>query len=161
MTTFSPAPKPESKAKSRKPLVRGSPPKRSTTPIPRSPITPKKRSKTEKERIYGSPDKIAFVKRLPCAACGIVGYSEVAHSKSVGMGRKENHRHTLPLCGPHMPTRIGNQERIAFEGPTEGCHAKLHRIGRQSFESFTNCHLETAAAKCELDWQRHNQPTGE
>lgn len=42
------------------------------------------------------------VASLPCACCGIVGYSQAAHSNRAedgkGLGLKANYRATFPLC---------------------------------------------------------------
>ena len=64
---------------------------------------------------------LAFIRTLPCFACGRTGYSEAAHVRSGtdgGVGTKPSDRWSLPLCcGP------------------EGCHATQHRVGELAFYS--------------------------
>lgn len=84
MTDFSPVPKPpkrEQKAKKR--------PKRSNPA----------RKASEFLRCYGSAERVAWVKSLPCFACGLIGHTENAHLPShSGAGRKGDARHIVPLC---------------------------------------------------------------
>jgi len=65
--------------------------------------------------------ELAYFKRvaaLPCAECGIHGFSQCAHSNSAahgkGMGLKADYRATFPLCC----TRFG----------VLGCHAALDQL---------------------------------
>ena len=61
---------------------------------------------------------LAFVRRLPCVACGKAAPSEAAHARTGtdgGLGMKPGDRYAVPLC-------------IA-------CHAKQHRIGELTFWS--------------------------
>lgn len=76
-----------------------------------------KRKTREWTRAYGSKERVAFVKSLACANCGIVGYSQNAHTKNGGAGRKGDYTTIIPLCGPH-----------GFPGFIyEGCHARWDR----------------------------------
>lgn len=129
---------------------------RATKPIARSkPVPKKKRTPSEFARIYGSKARVAWVKALPCAACGYAGpvLRENAHTKTGGVGRKADARWVAPLCvtrPSHLrPNRV------------EGCHNLLHRVGRQTLELQTNVHLETAAGRTELAWQAHLNGSGE
>lgn len=63
----------------------------------RKPSKAKVRSNIEFQRIYGSKQRIEFVKNLPCSVCARKP-SENAHIKSGGMGRKADYRHIIPLC---------------------------------------------------------------
>ena len=61
---------------------------------------------------------LAFVRQLPCVACGKAAPSEAAHVRTGtdgGVGVKPGHRYTVPLCTV--------------------CHAKQHRIGELTFWS--------------------------
>ena len=39
-----------------------------------------------------------LVAALPCAACGVIGYSQAAHPPPTGKGIKEDDRECFPLC---------------------------------------------------------------
>jgi hypothetical protein len=61
---------------------------------------------------------LAFVRQLPCVACGKAAPSEAAHVRTGtdgGVGVKPGDRYAVPLCA--------------------ACHAKQHRIGELSFWS--------------------------
>ena len=102
------------------------------------------RQKREKARTNGSPERDAFVRGLPCCACGIEGYSEVAHvgKEGKGAGIKANYDQTAPLCGP----------RISFRGIEPGCHRASHR-GQVSFERAQWIDLQACAAETERAWR--------
>jgi hypothetical protein len=61
---------------------------------------------------------LAFVRQLPCVACGKAAPSEAAHVRAAtdgGTAVKPGDRYAVPLC--------------------TACHAKQHRIGELSFWS--------------------------
>ena len=61
---------------------------------------------------------LAFVRQLPCVACGKAAPSEAAHVRTGtdgGIGKKPGDRYAVPLCTT--------------------CHAKQHRIGELTFWS--------------------------
>jgi hypothetical protein len=61
---------------------------------------------------------LAFVRQLPCVACGKAAPSEAAHVRTAadgGVGMKPADRYAVPLCTT--------------------CHAKQHRMGELSFWS--------------------------
>jgi hypothetical protein len=61
---------------------------------------------------------LAFVRQLPCVACGKAAPSEAAHVRTGtdgGVGVKPGDRYAIPLC--------------------TACHADQHRIGELSFWS--------------------------
>jgi hypothetical protein len=61
---------------------------------------------------------LAFVRQLPCVACGKAAPSEAAHVRTGtdgGVGVKPADRYAVPLCA--------------------ACHARQHRIGELSFWS--------------------------
>jgi len=61
---------------------------------------------------------LAFVRQLPCVACGKAAPSEPAHVRTGtdgGVGVKPGDRYAVPLCA--------------------ACHAKQHRVGELTFWS--------------------------
>jgi hypothetical protein len=85
-------------------------------PAPRIPRTlaPSKPSPNLRRRV----EHLAFVRQLPCVACGKPAPSEAAHVRTgtdSGVGIKPGDRYALPLCS--------------------ACHATQHRIGELTFWS--------------------------
>lgn len=107
------------------------------------------RKAREFKRAYGSKARVAWVKSLPCVACGVVGYSENAHVTSGGVGRKADASQIVPLCGARplfgLPGYAG----------TEGCHREAHRTGRELFAQRWKLDLDAAAAATETAWLAH------
>lgn len=130
--------------------MKRTPLRRSTKAIARL-VPPKKRrrSKAERLRIYGPPGFVEWIHEQPCIACGIVGFSEVAHTKTGGMGRKAGWRDSVPLCG---------RRRTPDMYLTEGCHAVLHQSGRDSFEAAYDVDLEVAAISTHKLWLSETEP---
>jgi len=61
---------------------------------------------------------LAFIRQLPCVACGKAAPSEPAHVRTGtdgGIGMKPGDRYAVPLC--------------------TACHAKQHRVGELTFWS--------------------------
>ena len=61
---------------------------------------------------------LAFVRQLPCVACGTAAPSHAAHVRTGsdgGVGMKPGDRYAVPLCS--------------------ACHAKQHRVGELTFWS--------------------------
>lgn len=131
-------------------MRRSSPIRRKVPLSPRSsrPTSRKKRTaaeqRAEDERKYGSEERIAWLKSLPCIACRVVGFSEVAHTRTGGTGRKADARFTVPLCGPRMQDGFF----------VAGCHRKQHDVGRSEFERDYDLLLDEEAEKTEAAWQR-------
>jgi hypothetical protein len=75
----------------------------------KTPMVKRNRKRKAKRFVsdFGGAEYVAFIKSLPCAICGVQGFSEAAHVRSRGAGGKADS--LVPLCG----TRIN-----AF-----GCHA--------------------------------------
>lgn len=109
-------------------------PLRRKTPLQSKPKR-KPRSAEEYARIYGSKERVAFVKALPCLYCCAVHplialawhpdaenrvYSENAHTVTGGKGRKADADTIVPLCPTHhrMYDRreklLGNPEVRAY-----------------------------------------------
>src|SRR5260370_2331510 len=66
---------------------------------------------------------LAFVRQLPCVACGTAAPSDAAHVRTGtdgGVGMKPGHRYAVPLC--------------------TACHAKQHRVGELTFWSALRFH---------------------
>jgi hypothetical protein len=85
-------------------------------PAPRIPRTIA-RSKP-KPNLRSRVAHLAFVRLLPCVACGKAAPSDAAHVRTGtdgGVGRKPSDRYAVPLCTT--------------------CHAKQHRIGELTFWS--------------------------
>lgn len=97
-------------------------------------IKPKKRTPAEKDRIYGSPERIAFLQSLRCACgCGVTP-CEVAHVVNGGMGRKADAAgFTIPL--------------------SPKCHAKQHAKGWEAIR-LTKYEALVIATQVERMFQR-------
>lgn len=148
-------PKPEKKIRAPKVTkARGKPLKSSGKP------KAKKRSPEEYARIYGSKERVEWVKALPCVttwrddwwkfrgdhsngrilyggtgtACK--GKGENAHIVSGGTGRKADAELIVPACHHH--------------------HAEMHR-GVQTFETRYGVDLPKSAAQIEERWQAHKR----
>ena len=85
-------------------------------PAPRIPHTaaPRKSKPDVKRRVQ----HLAFLRQLPCVACGKAAPSEAAHVRTGtdgGVGVKPGDRYAVPLC--------------------TACHAKQHRLGELTFWS--------------------------
>ena len=102
------------------------------------PKTNAARRRKEWARAYGSKERVAFVKSLPCATCHATEGIENAHIRTGGKGRKADYVAIVPLC------------RSNSYG--EGCHNYLHRVGRASFEWAWGIDLDAAAAATEKAW---------
>lgn len=84
--------------------------------IIRSVLRPKREKNPRRQ-----PEHLAFLRKLPCLACGKSAPSEAAHIRlgtDGAMGVKPSDRFSVPLC----------------PGPS-GCHATQHRIGEATFWS--------------------------
>src|SRR5499427_10915758 len=71
-----------------------------------------------KPKLHRRGQHLAFVRQLPCVACGRAAPSEAAHVRAGtdgGVGMKPGDRYAVPLC--------------------TACHARQHRIGELSFWS--------------------------
>lgn len=114
--------------------------------IPASSKKPRRKPRKPSEfaRIYHSKQRVEFVKSLPCAACGVVGYSENAHIETGGMGRKADFDKIVPLCG-NRPDPILGRDIL-------GCHGMLHNLGRSVLEFAYGLDFALAAKKCEEQW---------
>lgn len=85
--TIHPAPKPAGKVKAPKPLKRAF------------------------EDAFGSVERVEWVNAMPCAICGVTGWTQNMHTKSRGAGGKACD--VVPGCGSRVERGVG----------IEGCHA--------------------------------------
>jgi hypothetical protein len=74
------------------------------------PIARKRRKPEEFARIYGSRERVEWVKSLPCLYCAAlspflaaatVGQSQNCHTVTGGTGRKAGYETIIPLCAKH------------------------------------------------------------
>lgn len=115
-------------------IQRSAPPRRSGRP---KAVNRPRRASTF-ARCYGSKARVAWVRGLPCAACGVLGASQNAHVLGPdGMGRKGGYAGIAPLCGPR--------------GTDEGCHRRFDtaKIAHAQFDPVA------AAAGTERAWLAH------
>ena len=85
-------------------------------PVPRIPRTVTRRK--SKPDLRRRVPHLAFVRLLPCVACGKAAPSDAAHVRTGtdgGTGMRPSDRYAVPLC--------------------TACHAKQHRIGELTFWS--------------------------
>jgi hypothetical protein len=85
-------------------------------PVPRIPRTVPRRK--PKPNLRRQVHHVAFVRQLPCVACGKAAPSDAAHVRTGtdgGVGIKPGDRYAVPLC--------------------TACHAKQHRVGELTFWS--------------------------
>lgn len=166
MTTFTPAPKPAPrspriakrispcsekqlatrKAAGEKVIVSTIKPKTEKQFKPRHAVSinRKKRKPSEFARIYGSRERVRWVKSEPCiatlggkmAACyGPIDNAHVTRDDQGGTGRKSGYRCIAPCCRRH--------------------HNILHVMGARFFEENYAVSLEAQAMQTEARWQLH------
>ena len=101
-------------------------------------IKPKKRTKAEAERIYGTDARRDWMTSHRCFTCGMLGLTEQAHLVSGGTSRKADARHIIPLC--------------------HWCHREQHRVG---LADFAEAHglavqdLHDEAERLDRAWNAH------
>src|SRR5499427_8044291 len=86
--------------------------------MPTSRISKTTARRKPKTKFYRRVQHLAFVRQLPCVACGKAAPSEAAHVRTgtdAGVGIKPADRYAVPLCA--------------------SCHAKQHRVGELTFWS--------------------------
>jgi hypothetical protein len=79
----------------------------------------------------------AWIRTLPCCACGVEGRSEAAHTGSDGgMSMKASDYSCVPLCAD--------------------CHTQspeaYHRIGKRAFEKVTGLCFAALVTRLQLEW---------
>ena len=100
------------------------PPRRASTPTRRGPPR--------------DEDYKAWIRTLPCCACGVEGRSEAAHAGSDGgMSQKASDYSCVPLC--------------------PDCHTQApqayHRVGKRVFEERRGLSFVRTVARLNLEWQ--------
>ncbi len=124
----------------------------STITGPRTPIKKKARPADETKRIFGPKARMAWLKGLPCAACGYTGpiLRDAAHAITGGMSRRSEFTSLLPLCA------------VRWEGGVliEGCHRECHQHGVKTFESKYGISLQSLASDVARQWEERQQEKG-
>lgn len=113
----------------------------------RRPIAKKKRTESERERIYGPREFVAFLHDSQCLGCGFRGTEiQQAHRFTGGMGRKGRWQDSIPLCGPHYECVEGGGWVVRF-----GCH-QSYDAAKQSWSRDHN--LPARAAFFWESWEK-------
>lgn len=127
-------PKPvRSEKKPRKPIQRGAKPRA---------VNPKRRRETFKADFH-SKAFVEFLHALPCAICGVEGFSQAAHIVSRGAGGKAANN-LVPLCGS------------AFG--VDGCHAAFDK--REPTARRHELRLKLLAKKLWSGWVESQDSAG-
>lgn len=84
-------------------------------------------------RVYGSPERVAWLQSLPCIACYATP-SQVSHVKSGGVARKGDAQFTVPMC--------------------HACHQEYHQHGHTTFEGKYEIDLLAVAANVAAAWTK-------
>lgn len=117
--------------------------KRKTRPKSRNP----KRAAENFARCYGSAERVEFVDGLPCAACGVRGFSVSAHLLgNDGMSRKGNADEIGPLCTNHADAMTGRF--------VTGCHQLYDEHQEQFRQRFPQFNALQVAMDTEVAWRR-------
>lgn len=129
-------------------LRRHTPLRSRSAPKARKPVkrVNRKRKASEFARTYHSKARVAFVRSLPCAACGIEGLSANAHigNEGSGAGMKANADQIGPLCD--------TKYRMAAGIPGLGCH-QVFDVGPLTFATrFPHFDAFRVKRDTELRW---------
>ncbi len=79
----------------------------------------------------------AWIRTLPCAACGVLRGVECAHTGIHGLGQKACDFQCIPLCAVHHRT-----------GPEA-----IHRIGRKTFEQLFGWKVDDLVQQLNAEWR--------
>lgn len=113
-------------------------------------VVRRRRTKKDFARIYGSKARVEWVKRQPCVACGVVGYSENAHvapKGEAGTGYKADAKWIVPLCAGWGSMRY--MER----GYYCGCHTLYDDYPWIFVRKFPDFDAEKACAETARQWE--------
>lgn len=118
------------------------------TTLPQPSKRPKKANAARKlrefARTFGSGARVLFVRALPCAACGVVGYSENAHLLGVEGARRKGHYTTVgPLCGDHSQTM--------------GCHREYDEYRWSFVVRFPDFDAAVVASRTQALWAANEE----
>lgn len=129
-------------------LSRGSRPLRRSRPKTKNVA----RKKDEFARCFGSAERVEFVKGLPCAACGVTGFSQNAHigREGAGAGRRANADQIGPLCGPHYlkPELPGGYGILRG-----GCHALYDEHRGEFVRLYSDFNVTEVCEETERVWR--------
>lgn len=102
------------------------------TPLRSSgPIKKRKRKRPTFERVYGSDDRVQWIKAQPCVVCGATP-SENMHIRGGGVGRKADADQIIPCCSYH--------------------HGRAHVKGIETFAMLYRLDLSLLAAQTQAAW---------
>lgn len=106
-------------------------------------VSPHPRPAVGKENALQHEAYMAAVRRLPCARCGVVGFTQFCHAdEGKGTGIKTDCRRGWPGCGPHNDTmgchyllgstgELGREERRRLEETyARQTRATVRQLGR-------------------------------
>jgi hypothetical protein len=104
-------------------VLRRSPMKRGEGPVRKTRIKPKKRPAGKFARIYGSKERVRWVKLSECVCCGKEGTEEHPnanhHTENGGQGRKADYHTIVSLCHPchhlHHTGELGREREWWLE----------------------------------------------
>ena len=101
----------------------------------RSPIKRRGRSVEDFARVYGSKERVRWVKNLPCIFCGAqTGMCQNAHIRNGGLSRKADACFIVPACFT--------------------CHRRMDSgIGKRAIAAEYELDLEAEAIRIEAEWQ--------
>lgn len=107
--------------------------------------TRRMRTADEFARIYGSRERLAWVKAHPCVFCGRIPCDN-AHVTNGGTGRKADAEFIVPACSDYFDRTL---ERMVT-----GCHHEMdHGAGKAAMERHHDLDLLEAAAEIDAEWR--------
>lgn len=109
-------------------------------PIARSPMKRgRKRSASERGRIYGTAERLDWLHSLPCCVTGVRGDIEAAHVVTGGTGRKADAKWLVPMA--------------------RELHRQLHQHGVRTFQKRWGVNLKALAIETERAWLAGEPPS--
>ncbi len=113
-----------------------------------------KRKRVTHEKAHGPKARGEWIATLPCAACGVVGYSQPAHVLGcAGMGLKKGPESMAPLCGPRFVI-VGLIQRLY-----QGCHRFFDTSRSEFYVQFPAFNPEIEASRQDAAWRASLPPT--
>lgn len=113
----------------------------------------RKRKERAFQEDFGGKEYLALIRSLPCAVCGIEGFTVSAHLTSRGAGGKADV--TAPLCctrvlttydGTYVGAELGCHERYDAHDPEIRKHEpRLRREAKKRWTEFQSTLSENAA----------------
>lgn len=127
----------------RAPLRRKSPVMRSRKPIRK--VNPARRKRLFAED-FGGAEYLVWIQAMPCAICGVSGFTQASHVRSRGAGGKASD--IVPLCQASVMGRDDGSLDLRY-----GCHAAFDT--HQLYAYGQKPRLIALAKKLWADWQLH------